>query len=81
MVCLCVFLIAAPPQTVSERTRCRYTTPCSPESASPDPAPRRSDSPPLSSAGDADMEGGERGQRDIMMEERGMEKKGSGISG
>lgn len=76
-----MFLIAAPPQTVSERTRCRYTTPCCPGSASPDPAPRRSDSPPLSSAGDADTEGGERGQRDIMMEERGMERKGSGIGG
>lgn len=47
------------------------------ESASPDPALHRSDSPPLSSAGD----GGDRGQRDIMMEEGEMETEGSGIGG
>lgn len=53
---VCFSLIVAAPQTVSERTRCRYMTPWFLELASPDPALRRSDSPPLSSAGDAEME-------------------------
>lgn len=67
-----VSLIAAVHQTVFERTRCRYRRPWFPELASPDPARRRSDSPPLSSATD----GGERRQRKIMMERRKMEKGG-----
>ena len=54
-------LIAAAPQKVSERTRCHFAMPWFRESASPDPALRRSDSPPLSSARDAEIE--ERGGR------------------
>ncbi len=51
-----VSLIAVAPQTVSEHTQCRYMTPWFLELVSPDPALRRSDSPPLSSAGNVETE-------------------------
>lgn len=66
---VCVSLIAAAPQTVSAHTPCRYMTPWVLELASPDPVLRRSDSPPLSWAGDLEME--KAGERIIMMEEMG----------
>lgn len=58
MVCVCVCLIAAAPQTVSEHTQYRYVKPWPLGSASPDPILHTSDSPPLSLAGDGEMEGG-----------------------
>lgn len=73
-----VSLIAAALRTESERTLCRYGTPWAPGWVSPDPTPRRSDSPLLSSA--ADLETAEReGRRKIMMEE--VAGEGSGVSG
>lgn len=61
---MCVSLIAAVLRTVSGRTLCHYVMPWSLELASPDPALRRSGSPPLSLARD------QRGQRKIKMEEK-----------
>lgn len=52
--------IAAVPRTVSERTQCRHVMPLAQEWVSSDPAPRRSGSPPRSSAGEL----GDRPRRD-----------------
>lgn len=72
-------LIAAAPQTVSERIQCHYVMPLAQESVSSDPAPRRSGSPPRSSAGELETDQGEMKEMTVTMEQIELDKEGVGI--
>lgn len=73
---MCLF-IAAAPRTVSGHTQCRYVMPLALESVSSDPAPRRSGSPPRSSAGELETDEGE--MNEMTIEQNELEKEGVGI--
>lgn len=74
----CLF-IAAVPRTVSERTQCRHVMPLAQEWVSSDPAPRRSGSPPRSSAGELETDQGEMNEMTMTIEWIELEKEGVGI--
>lgn len=75
---MCLF-IAAVPRTVSERTQCRHVMPLAQESVSSDPAPRRSGSPPRSSAGELETDQGQMNEMTLTIEWIELEKEGVGI--
>lgn len=64
----CVCFIAAAPRTESGRTQCRCVMPLAQGWASSDPAPRRSGSPPRSSAVESETDEAEMNEMTMTVE-------------